>query len=160
MAQISDSLDLCVHFLVALFCNLVIDHVPFGMCVFNPSELLQLPSCSHIQIGPVKVVLADFVVVVEDCKLVVLLRLQAELHVGVLQSAPAICTSFRASLAVIALLDVFRKVSSHILHELAGDLLFLTLRGDELLIESILFFSDCVDAVEVVHVTDGAGASS
>jgi len=29
-----------------------------------------------------------------------------------------------------------------------------------LLIECILFFSDCVDAVEVVHVADGARASS
>ena len=89
-----------------------------------------MPSCSHVQIGPVKIVLADFVVVVEDGELVMLLRLQAELHVGILLSAPAVGTAFRASLAVIALLDVLSEVSSHILHQLAGHLLLLALRGN------------------------------
>ena len=77
-----------------------------------------------------------------------------------LLSTTAIRTASRTSLTVIPLLDVFRKVGAHILHNLTREVLLFPLRGNQLLIECILFLSDSIDTVEVVHVADGARAAT
>ena len=59
-------------------------------------------------------------------------------------------------MAIVTLLNVLGQVGSHVLDNLSADALLFFLRGNQLLIEGILFLSDGVDAVEVVHVADGA----
>lgn len=75
-AQVADSLDLSVDFLVAFLCNLIVDHVPLSFGILDSSQLLELPSCAHVQIGTIQVVFAHLVVVVKNGKLVMLLRFQ------------------------------------------------------------------------------------
>ena len=79
VAQISNALHLGVDLLVALFGNLIVDHFSLGLCVLYSTFLLQVPGCSHVQIGSIQVVLAHLVVVVKNRKLIMLLRLEAEL---------------------------------------------------------------------------------
>lgn len=62
-------------------------------------------------------------------------------------------------MAVVALLNVFSQVGTHVLDDLSCDALLLLLRGNQLLVKGILFFANGVDAVKVVHVADGAGAA-
>ena len=154
--QIPYALNLRVDLLIALFGNLIVYHVALGPGVFHPTQLLQLPGRSHVQIRSIQVVLAHLIVVVENCKLIMLLRLKAELHGRVHLPTAARCSSLWTGFAVVALLNVLGEISSHILDDLTGDALLLFLRSDQLFVEGILFLSDGVYAVEVVHFTDGA----
>ena len=77
-----------------------------------------------------------------------------------LLSATTVSTSSWAGLAVVSLLDVFGEICAHILHNLARKVLLLFLRSYQLLIKCILFLSDRVDPIEVVHVADGTRATA
>ena len=159
VAQISNALHLGVDLLVALFGNLIVDHVALGLRVLYSALLLQGPGRSHVQIGSIQVVLAHLVVVVKNRKLIMLLRLEAELDRGVDLPTAASRASLWTGLAVVALLNVFSQVGTHVLDDLTCDALLLLLRGNQLLVEGILFLANGVDAVKVVHVADGAGAA-
>ena len=159
VAQISDALHLGVDLLIALFGNLIVDHVALGLCVLYSALLLQVPGRSHVQIGSIQVVFAHLVVVVKNRKLIMLLRLEAKFDGRVDLPPAASCASLWTGLAVVALLNVFSQVGTHVLDDLTCDALLLLLRGNQLLVKGILFFANGVDAVKVVHVADGAGAA-
>ena len=81
MTEVSDALDLGVNLLISLFSDLIIDHITFGSGVFHPTQLFKLPGGAHVEIRAIEVVLAHLVIVVKNCKLIVLFGLKTEFDV-------------------------------------------------------------------------------
>ena len=78
--QLSNPLHLVHNLLMALFGNLVINHLSFCSCVLNSAELFLLPGVLHVQVASVQIILGHLLVIVEDCKLIMLLRLEVLLE--------------------------------------------------------------------------------
>ena len=81
MAEVTDALDLGVNLLIALFSDLVVDHITLSSGVFHPTQLFKLPGGAHVEIRAIEVVLAHLVIVVKNCKLIVLFGLKTEFDV-------------------------------------------------------------------------------
>ena len=56
-AQLSDSLHLVHNLLMALFGNLIINHLSFCSRVFNSAELFLLPGVLHVQVASIQIIL-------------------------------------------------------------------------------------------------------
>ena len=74
--QLSDSLHLVHDFLMAFFCNLVVNHFSFCSCILDSTELFLLPGVLHVQVPSIQIILGNLLVIVEDCELIMLLRLE------------------------------------------------------------------------------------
>ena len=74
--QLSNSVDFVHDFLMAFFRDLIVYHFTLCSCIFDSPELLLFPCVFHVEVTPVQIVLGNLLVVVEYCKLIMLLRLQ------------------------------------------------------------------------------------
>ena len=76
LAQLSDPPDLGVRLDESLLRNLTVDQVALGCRVGHSSRLLGPPCLPHAQIGPVQVILANLMIIVQSGVLVMLSRLE------------------------------------------------------------------------------------
>ena len=146
-AQVSDALDLVVCVVESLLRLLVVDHFALGLRVLDTASLLLQPAIAHAQVRPIQVVLRNLRVVVENGKLVVLLRLQTDL-LGA--SLP------RAQVPIVLLLDALREVAASALHVVVRHRSLLALLRQQLLVKGVLLLANRVDPVKVVHVLNRA----